>query len=174
MAATILWGALAAWIDRGTPRVRLLAAAIVVSLVGVSRLALGVHYLVDVLASVGVGAGYLLVATRIADGEPTRAFAGATVLGGGALITAGSTDGWQRSSVASAPRRVVDHQPPVRPESAARRHAVTASRPSHSSSPRCSASASSIVNSPAATRRANISSIARFRSLRSRERSLMS
>ncbi|TYT62137.1 phosphatase PAP2 family protein [Natrialba swarupiae] len=95
MAATILWGALAAWIDRGTPRVRLLAAAIVVSLVGVSRLALGVHYLVDVLASVGVGAGYLLVATRIADGEPTRAFAGATVLGGAALlITAGSTDGW--------------------------------------------------------------------------------
>ncbi|MEY7849483.1 phosphatase PAP2 family protein [Natrarchaeobius sp. A-rgal3] len=95
MAATILWGALAAWIDRGTPRVRMLLASAIVLLVGVSRLAVGVHYLVDVLASVGLGVGYLLVATRVVDGEPARAFAGAALLGVAALlITAGSTDGW--------------------------------------------------------------------------------
>ncbi|RQG93820.1 phosphatase PAP2 family protein [Natrarchaeobius chitinivorans] len=95
MAATVLWLSLVRWSDRGTTRLRLLVAVGVIGLVGFSRLALGVHYLVDVLASVGFGVGYLLLAEHLVGEEPIRAFGLATVLGTGALlVTGGTTDGW--------------------------------------------------------------------------------
>lgn len=95
MAATVLWGALARWSVRSTRRRRLGVAAMLVGLVGFSRLALGVHYLVDVLASVGFGVGYLLLAERLTGREPKAAFAGAALLGSAAvLVSGGATDGW--------------------------------------------------------------------------------
>ncbi|WP_049924735.1 phosphatase PAP2 family protein [Halopiger djelfimassiliensis] len=95
MAATVLWTALALWGDRWSLRRRLLAASALIGLVGFSRLALGVHYLVDVVASVGFGVSYLLLAERVTDRDPSKAFTGATLLGVLAvLVTGGTTDGW--------------------------------------------------------------------------------
>ncbi|WP_440764722.1 phosphatase PAP2 family protein [Natronorubrum sp. DTA7] len=95
MAATVLWGALARWGVRLTRRRRFGLAAILVGLVGFSRLALGVHYLVDVVASVGLGIGYLALAAAIPHHDPKTAFAGAAVLGGAAVLsTGGDADGW--------------------------------------------------------------------------------
>ncbi|SDK66238.1 phosphatase PAP2 family protein [Natronorubrum texcoconense] len=95
MAATVLWGALALWGARFTGRQRFGLAAVLVGLVGFSRLALGVHYLVDVLASVGLGIGYLVLAAAVTGREPRLAFAGAAVLGGVAVLsTGGDADGW--------------------------------------------------------------------------------
>lgn len=94
MAATILWGSLALWWRIGSVRQRRTVASLVVGGVGLSRLALGVHYFVDVVASIGFGVGYLLIAGRVTRGDPTRTFAGAVVLGTVALpVTGGSTDG---------------------------------------------------------------------------------
>ena len=74
MAATVFWGGLAAWTTLGSRRARFAVAAVAVSLVGFSRLALGVHYLVDVVASVLFGGGYLLVAAWLVGERPARAF----------------------------------------------------------------------------------------------------
>ena len=95
MAATVLWGSLVLWSRWGSVRVRLLLASAIVCVVALTRLVLGVHYLVDVLASIGFGAGYLLVATYVTGDDPTRAFLGAAVLGTVAVaVTGGSVDGW--------------------------------------------------------------------------------
>ncbi|ELY45766.1 phosphatase PAP2 family protein [Natronorubrum tibetense] len=95
MAATVLWGALALWGVRFSRRRRVGLAAVLIGLVGFSRLALGVHYLVDVLASVGLGIGYLVLAAAVTGREPRPAFAGAAVLGGVAVLsTGGDADGW--------------------------------------------------------------------------------
>ncbi|OVE83153.1 phosphatase PAP2 family protein [Natronolimnobius baerhuensis] len=96
MAATLLWTALALWGLRGrlTRRTRVAIAGAIIALVSVSRLILGVHYLVDVVASVIFGVGFLLIGARLTDTEPTKAFAGAAALGALALVVAGiSTDG---------------------------------------------------------------------------------
>ena len=95
MAATILWTALALWSTRFTRRSRLLAATGGIALVAVSRLALGVHYFVDVVASVVFGVGMLVLAVRLTRGDPETAFAGSAALGALALIVTGATtDGW--------------------------------------------------------------------------------
>lgn len=95
MAAAILWTALALWTTRSTVRRRLATASILIVIVGFSRLALGVHYVVDVVASVVFGVAYLILAERFTGREPTSAFIGAAVLGTGALIvTGGTTKGW--------------------------------------------------------------------------------
>ncbi|WP_265112382.1 phosphatase PAP2 family protein [Halosolutus halophilus] len=95
MAATVFWGALALWDERFTDRKRMVATVVVIALVGFSRLALGVHYLVDVLASVGFGIAYLVLAAKVTEHEPDRAFAGTALLGGLAvLLTGGTVDGW--------------------------------------------------------------------------------
>lgn len=94
MAAAILWCSLAYWLAPGTRRARWTGAAAIVALVGVSRLALGVHYLVDVLASVGFALGYLALVALTLRGDPRRAFALACVLGTLALfVTAARLDG---------------------------------------------------------------------------------
>lgn len=95
MAATVLWTALALWGRRFTWRARLLWASVAVALVGFSRLALGVHYFVDVVASVAFGLGFLFVAARLTRGDPETAFAGSAALGTLALLLTGATtDGW--------------------------------------------------------------------------------
>ena len=127
MAATVFWGTLAWWATAGDPRERLAAvgplerldaigpragfavAGAIVLVVGFSRLALGVHYLVDVVASVLFGGVYLAVALWLVGDRPFRAFglavglsALATAITGGsdrallALVgTVGAVLGWQ-------------------------------------------------------------------------------
>ena len=147
MAATVAWGALALWGRVGAfegvqaimgksatggvratgsvleiRRARLAAAGTIVVAVGVSRLALGLHYLVDVLASIGFGVAYLFVVWRLADGRPERAFAGAlgiavvavVVNGGGSRAilafagTVGAAVGWRIVELPAVRGRLVD------------------------------------------------------------------
>jgi membrane-associated phospholipid phosphatase len=61
-SSTVGFGLLALVIDRGRRSVRLGLAALGISLVSVSRVAIGVHYAVDVLAGVALGLGYLWLA----------------------------------------------------------------------------------------------------------------
>ncbi|WP_137288729.1 phosphatase PAP2 family protein [Natronorubrum halophilum] len=89
MAATIFWGAIALWSTIGRQRARFAVAAAVVSLVGLSRLALGVHYLVDVVASIAFGLVYLAVVAGIANGRPGRAFVIAIAIAGIAVLVGG-------------------------------------------------------------------------------------
>ncbi|WP_265109579.1 phosphatase PAP2 family protein [Halosolutus halophilus] len=62
---SIVYGYLAMRLSIGTARQRVAGAAIVIAAVCLSRVALGVHYLVDVLAGVLVGLATLLVTMRI-------------------------------------------------------------------------------------------------------------
>ncbi|WP_435182077.1 phosphatase PAP2 family protein [Halorussus sp. AFM4] len=55
LGTTMVWGGLALVLDRSTYRRRVGIAAAVVGLVSLSRLVLGVHYLVDVLVGAGIG-----------------------------------------------------------------------------------------------------------------------
>lgn len=75
IGSTVAYGSLAALAEAGTRRARRLTAASVVGVVCLSRLALGVHYAVDVVAGVAVGAAYLAVAFELVDGRPRRAYA---------------------------------------------------------------------------------------------------
>ncbi|AUX08847.1 phosphoesterase PA-phosphatase related protein [Halalkaliarchaeum desulfuricum] len=99
MAATVFWGALALWTTVGRRRPRFATAATVVGLVGVSRMALGVHYLVDVFASVGFGTAYLAGMWYLARGIPVRAFVIAAVV---ALLSLAVTGGETRALLATA------------------------------------------------------------------------
>ena len=99
MAATVFWGALAGWTTIGTRRSRLALASVIVALVGVSRLVLGVHYLVDVIASVAFGVAFLWVIWWIARGRPDRAFAVAVAV---ALVALAITGGGERAVLAVA------------------------------------------------------------------------
>ena len=92
MAATILWGAIAGWATVGSQYHRYGVVTIIVSLVGFSRLALGVHYVVDVVAGVGFGVGYLLISSRIAQNTPARAFLVALLIAGNAVVVTGGNE----------------------------------------------------------------------------------
>ncbi len=90
MAATVFWGAVVHLRSHGQFRTRLLLAGTAVSLVALSRLALGVHYLVDVVAAVGFGVAYLAAMDRIPDRNPTYAFAIAAIIAILAVLITGA------------------------------------------------------------------------------------
>jgi len=79
MGSTIVFGGLAWAVRVGTFRRRVAVAAGLAALVSVSRLVLGLHYLVDVVAGAAIGLVYLAVALRVL-GTPRRAFALATTV----------------------------------------------------------------------------------------------
>lgn len=86
LGSTVVWGAMA-WLGSFSTRGRRLgAAAVVVAVVGLSRVALGVHYLGSVLAGFVIGAGFLGMTLRISEREPMRAFAVAAVAAGFAVV----------------------------------------------------------------------------------------
>ncbi|WP_121820349.1 phosphatase PAP2 family protein [Halostella salina] len=96
VGSAAVWGALALWTDVGTRRQRFAAAGGLVVVISLSRLVLGVHYLVDVVAGVAVGAAYLAgiaaAVDRVEDG-PALAFGAATVAGVVAVaVSGGATD----------------------------------------------------------------------------------
>ncbi|WP_247003656.1 phosphatase PAP2 family protein [Halosolutus gelatinilyticus] len=72
LMTTIVYVSLARRLSIGTPRRRLVGATTIVAAVCFSRVALGVHYLVDVLAGVGAGLAFLLVAERLIARYPTE------------------------------------------------------------------------------------------------------
>lgn len=85
MASTVGWGYLATTADRWTPRRRAAGASVLIGAVMLSRVALGVHYVVDVVAGLAVGLGVLLAVDRL--DRPQLAFAAAALAAGVATIT---------------------------------------------------------------------------------------
>lgn len=83
LGTTIVWGGAALLTEYRTRRNRLLLACVVVVLVSVSRLALGVHYPVDVLSGALLGAIVLFVLYRAGGQgtEPGRVFLVAVAIG---------------------------------------------------------------------------------------------
>lgn len=94
IGTTLVWGGVGLVADRRSPRLRVGVVAGVVSLVAFSRLALGVHYLVDVVAGAAIGAAVLLALYRFsAQGtEPGRVFGVAVAVGALAVLTQGTFD----------------------------------------------------------------------------------
>lgn len=88
LGTTVVYGGLAVLLDVWTRRRRWLAAGAVVALVSLSRLALGVHYLVDVAVGAIVGLLFLAGTLRLSRGRPERAFAVAVVVGILAVVAA--------------------------------------------------------------------------------------
>ncbi|MFA9416974.1 phosphatase PAP2 family protein [Natrinema sp. HArc-T2] len=70
LMTTIVYLSLAEYLSVGTRRQRYLGAAGIVTAVGFSRVALGVHYVVDVVAGIVVGIAFLLLAAELFDRYP--------------------------------------------------------------------------------------------------------
>ncbi|WP_273836386.1 phosphatase PAP2 family protein [Halococcus sp. PRR34] len=83
LGTTLVWGGVALATDYRTWRFRLGVAGAAVVAVSFSRLALGVHYLVDVIAGVAIGAVLLLALYWFADRgtDPGRALLVAVAIG---------------------------------------------------------------------------------------------
>lgn len=92
MAATILWGGIALWASVGKPRERFGAAGGIVAMVAFSRLALGIHYLVDVVAGVLVGTVYLWLVWPTVEERPRSAFVVALAIAVAAIVVTGGND----------------------------------------------------------------------------------
>lgn len=90
--STAFYGSLAAVASAWSRRVRYAAAGSVVALVAATRLLLGVHYLVDVLAGVLVGSAYAWVALRASEEDVWNALALAVLVGVAALLVAWTPD----------------------------------------------------------------------------------
>lgn len=88
LGSTMVWGGLALVLERGARRTRLGFAGAVVAVVALSRLVLGVHYLVDVVAGVALGVVVLGALYWLSGGgdNPGRVLLVAAVIGGLGLI----------------------------------------------------------------------------------------
>lgn len=82
---TVAWGALAVALDDATLRRRIVVAGAVIALVSISRVALGVHYVVDVIAGVAIAIVYLAFLFGPARGSPGYALASAVVIAAGSV-----------------------------------------------------------------------------------------
>ena len=82
IGTTVVYGGMAILLtDLWTRRKRVLAAAGIIGIVILSRLVLGVHYLVDVVVGVGVGLAFLGAVVWISQRHlPVRAFAAGVVV----------------------------------------------------------------------------------------------
>lgn len=71
IAATVFWGLLAVDLRVSTARRRLIVATLIIAAIGFSRIGLGVHFIGDVVAGIGIGLCFLLaglhIRRRIAD-----------------------------------------------------------------------------------------------------------
>lgn len=92
LTATAVYGAGALTLTVWDRTRRAWAATAVVTVVGITRLVLGVHYLPDVVAGVAFGAVFLVVVKRTTAGDARRALALAVSLGVVAVVVAGTTE----------------------------------------------------------------------------------
>jgi membrane-associated phospholipid phosphatase len=89
IGSTVVYGGLALVSDVGTRRRRWIGAGLLVGLVSLSRVVVGVHYLVDVLVGILVGIAFLATVISLTRGaDTTRAFALAVFLGVFAVVVA--------------------------------------------------------------------------------------
>ncbi|MCF2208608.1 phosphatase PAP2 family protein, partial [Halobacterium salinarum] len=84
-------GGLAALVDVGGRRQRYAAGAAMVVVVSATRLALGVHYLVDVVAGAGVGVAVVGGVLAVTRRRVSYGFGLAVILAAGAVAVAGPT-----------------------------------------------------------------------------------
>ena len=93
IAVTVGWGVLALVLDEPDRRVRVGGASVVVLVVAVTRVGIGVHYVVDVVAGVAVGLAYLGFVWAIAGRDPERAgLVAAAVAVVGLVLSGGASD----------------------------------------------------------------------------------
>lgn len=92
LGTTMVWGGVALVLEDLSDRVRYGLAGVVVTIVATSRLVLGVHYAVDVIAGVALGVAVLGLCYWIADGghAPGRVLAVAVAVGIVGLFVDGS------------------------------------------------------------------------------------
>ena len=88
LGSTAVYGALAYRLNVRSKRARWTAAAILVGAICLSRVALGVHYAVDVTAGVLAGLTLLGTAAWAGSDRPLRTFGAATLLAAGAVVAA--------------------------------------------------------------------------------------
>lgn len=121
IVATVVYGSIAVLAVESRRGWRIVASGTLISLVGVSRVVLGVHYPIDVVTGTAIGLLYLGVVVVLSGGDPHRSFRVATIAAGAALVlstanpasvgilggTVGSTLTWQirENGVVSEPRR---------------------------------------------------------------------
>lgn len=94
LTGTVVWGYLAATYRVGPRRRRLLVAGVLVSAIALSRVVLGVHYLVDVIAGIAIGICVLAGLLRWARRSPPRAFTAAGVIAGIAVAFDPGSETW--------------------------------------------------------------------------------
>lgn len=93
IAATVGWGVLALVLDEPDRHVRVGGAAAIVAVVAFTRVGLGVHYVVDVIAGIAIGLAYLGSVWAIAGRDPERAGVIAAVVAFvGLLLSGGASD----------------------------------------------------------------------------------
>jgi len=92
LTATAVYGGAALALDVRDRRRRFLVAGTAIALVSASRVVMGVHYAVDVVVGIAIGAALLLGVFRLTDGRPTPALALATGLAALSFAVQG-TDG---------------------------------------------------------------------------------
>jgi len=90
MAAVVLWGALAQWSTVGRRSTRYVVAGVLIAGVGFSRLGLGVHYVVDIIAAIGFGGLYLWGVAVVTDHVPQRMFGIAVGIAVLAVVVSGA------------------------------------------------------------------------------------
>ncbi len=88
LGSTVFWFLLALTLDRWSKAARLTGAGVIVFLVCLSRLVLGVHFAVDVIAGVVIGLVYLAVLIHGLRRRPLPAFALAALCAFAALCVA--------------------------------------------------------------------------------------
>jgi membrane-associated phospholipid phosphatase len=88
LGSTMVFGGIAVVGKYGTRRTRGVTVGGIIALVSVSRLVLGVHYVIDVLAGVAIGTVALCITYWLTDRGtvPERVFISAVVLGGAGLL----------------------------------------------------------------------------------------
>lgn len=89
--ATIGFGILAVDLRYGTRRTRYAVAAVLAVLVALSRVALGVHFVRDVVAGIVVGVAYLAIAELLTGHEPRAGFWLAVAIGAAAAVISGGS-----------------------------------------------------------------------------------
>lgn len=108
IGTTVTYGALALVAGVGSRRQRWVAAGVVIAFVSLSRVVLGVHYLVDVLVGCAVGLAYLATATALARDRDAsgprviRAFVLAVLVAAGALAVSAVTIGLDTATARDA------------------------------------------------------------------------
>ncbi|MFC6768239.1 phosphatase PAP2 family protein, partial [Natrinema soli] len=88
-AATVVYGGLVSAYDRSGDRRAVTGAGVLIVAVSLSRVALGVHYLGDVIVGAVLGIAFVVAMDRLSGSDPTIGFAVALVLAVVAVLVVG-------------------------------------------------------------------------------------